>query len=200
LCGNQNAENWKGASIKEDYFRLKGALELIFSKLGIAPTTQELTDKEIVSNGLQYILNTKNIAFAGTVNAAILKAFDINNEVFYAQIVLDVIYKPVSNHKVEFTEVSKFPEVRRDLALLLDEKITFEQIVQVAKKSEKVLLKDINLFDVYQGKNLEAGKKSYAISFTLLDSQATLNDKQIDKVMNKLIKAYEDELGATLRS
>jgi phenylalanyl-tRNA synthetase beta chain len=200
LCGNQNAENWKGASIKEDYFRLKGALELIFSKLGIAPTIQELTDKEIVSNGLQYILNTKNIAYLGTVNATILKAFDINNEVFYAQIVLDDIYKPVSNHKVEFTEVSKFPEVRRDLALLLDEKITFEQIVQVAKKSEKGLLKDINLFDVYQGKNLEAGKKSYAISFTLLDSQATLNDKQIDKVMNKLIKAYEDELGATLRS
>jgi phenylalanyl-tRNA synthetase beta chain len=90
--------------------------------------------------------------------------------------------------------------VRRDLALLLDEKVTFDQIVQVAKKSEKGLLKDINLFDVYQGKNLEAGKKSYAISFTLLDSQATLNDKQIDKVMNKLIKAYEDELGATLRS
>jgi phenylalanyl-tRNA synthetase beta chain len=136
----------------------------------------------------------------GTVNTAILKAFDINNEVFYAQIVLDDIYKPVANHKVEYTEVSKFPEVRRDLALLIDEKITFEQIVQVAKKSEKSLLKDINLFDVYQGKNLEAGKKSYAVSFTLLDSQATLNDKQIEKVMNKLIKAYEDELGATLRS
>jgi phenylalanyl-tRNA synthetase beta chain len=136
----------------------------------------------------------------GTVNTAILKAFDINNEVFYAQIVLDDIYKTVANHKVEYTEVSKFPEVRRDLALLIDEKITFEQIVQVAKKSEKSLLKDINLFDVYQGKNLEAGKKSYAVSFTLLDSQATLNDKQIEKVMNKLIKAYEDELGATLRS
>jgi phenylalanyl-tRNA synthetase beta chain len=140
------------------------------------------------------------LPFIGTVNTAILKAFDINNEVFYAQIVLDDIYKTVANHKVEYTEVSKFPEVRRDLALLIDEKITFEQIVQVAKKSEKSLLKDINLFDVYQGKNLEAGKKSYAVSFTLLDSQATLNDKQIEKVMNKLIKAYEDELGATLRS
>ena len=200
LTGNQNNETWKVASVKEDYFRLKGALELLFSKLGITPTTQELSDKEIVSSGLQYVLNTKNIAFLGTVNTAILKAFDINNEVFYAQIVLDDIYKTVANHKVEYTEVSKFPEVRRDLALLIDEKITFEQIVQVAKKSEKSLLKDINLFDVYQGKNLEAGKKSYAVSFTLLDSQATLNDKQIEKVMNKLIKAYEDELGATLRS
>jgi phenylalanyl-tRNA synthetase beta chain len=114
--------------------------------------------------------------------------------------VLDDIYKPVANHKIEYKEVSKFPEVRRDLALLLDEKISFNQIIETARKSEKNLLKDINLFDVYQGKNLEAGKKSYAVSFTLTDYQATLNDKQIDKVMSKLIKAFEEELGATLRN
>jgi phenylalanyl-tRNA synthetase beta chain len=144
-------------------------------------------------------LNTKYIAFAGAVNTNILKGFDINTEVYFAQIILDDIYKPISNSKVQYSEVSKFPEVRRDLALLLDEKITFDQIVQIAKKSEKSLLKEINLFDVYQGKNLEAGKKSYAVSFILQDVQATLNDKQIDKVMSKLIKAYQEELGASLR-
>jgi phenylalanyl-tRNA synthetase beta chain len=200
LCGNQQTESWNTNRNKEDFFRLKGALTLLFTQLGINPSLKEIADNAIVSNGLAYILNTKTIAFVGVVKGHILKDFDISNEVFYAQIVLDDIYKPVSNHKVEFTEVPKFPEVRRDLALLLDEKMTFEQIVQIAKKSEKTLLKDIQLFDVYQGKNLDSGKKSYAISFTLQDTQATLNDKQIDKVMSKLIKAYEEELGATLRS
>ena len=173
---------------------------MLFSQLGINPTLKEIEENLVVSNGLTYNLNTKSIAFVGTVKGHILKDFDISNEVFYAQIVLDDIYKPISNNKVEFTEVPKFPEVRRDLALLLDEKISFEQIVQIAKKSEKTLLKDIQLFDVYQGKNLDSTKKSYAVSFTLQDMQATLNDKQIDKVMTKLIKAYEEELGATLRS
>ncbi len=199
LTGNQNAESWNTTSTKEDYFRLKGAIETLFNQLGIAPAAKDLNENTLVSKGIQYLLNTKNIAFIGTVKPAILKEFDISNEVFYAQIILDDIYKPVSNNKIEFNEISKFPEVRRDLALLLDEKITFEQIVEVARKSEKSLLKDINLFDVYQGKNLEAGKKSYAVSFTLLDNQATLNEKQIDKVMSKLIKAYQDELGAILR-
>jgi phenylalanyl-tRNA synthetase beta chain len=200
LCGNQQIESWNTSRNREDFFRLKGALALLFSQLGINPTLKEIEENQVVSNGLTYNLNTKSIAFVGTVKGHILKDFDISNEVFYAQIVLDDIYKPVSNNKVEFTEVPKFPEVRRDLALLLDEKISFEQIVQIAKKSEKTLLKDIQLFDVYQGKNLDSSKKSYAVSFTLQDMQATLNDKQIDKVMTKLIKAYEDELGATLRS
>jgi phenylalanyl-tRNA synthetase beta chain len=179
---------------------MKGALEMLFSKLGIQPSIKEIANNAIVEHGLEYTLNAKRIAFVGAVKSQVLKAFDIAQDVFYAEVVLDDLYKPVSNHKVEFTEVPKFPEVRRDLALLIDEKITFEQIASIAKKSEKALLKDIQLFDVYQGKNLEAGKKSYAVSFTLQDAQATLNDKQIDKVMSKLIKAYEDELGATLRS
>jgi phenylalanyl-tRNA synthetase beta chain len=200
LCGNQQIESWNTNRNKEDFFRLKGALSLLFSQLGINPALKEIEENLVVSNGLTYNLNTKSIAFVGTVKGHILKDFDISNEVFYAQIVLDDIYKPISNNKVEFTEVPKFPEVRRDLALLLDEKISFEQIVQIAKKSEKTLLKDIQLFDVYQGKNLDSSKKSYAVSFTLQDMQATLNDKQIDKVMTKLIKAYEEELGATLRS
>jgi phenylalanyl-tRNA synthetase beta chain len=200
LCGNQYSEAWNTNKNKEDFFRLKGTLELLFSQLGISPLAQQLKGISVVSDGIQYTINNKNIAFVGIVQKHILKAFDIVAEVFYAQIVLDDIYKTVSNHKIEFTEVTKFPEVRRDLALLLDEKITFEQIIQIAKKTEKNLLKEVNLFDVYQGKNLDGGKKSYAVSFILQDREATLNDKQIEKVMGKLIKAYEEELGATLRS
>lgn len=200
LCGNQYRESWNTNKNKEDFFRISGVLESLFTKLGISPASSNLADNLLVNGGLKYTLNTKEIAWVGSVNTSILKAFDINSEVFYAQIVLDDIYKPVANHKIEFVEVPKFPEVRRDLALLIDEKITFHQILQIAKKTEKQLLKDVHLFDVYQGKNLEAGKKSYAVSFMLQDTQATLNDKQIDKVMSKLIKAYEEELGATLRS
>ena len=200
LCGNQNTESWNTNRNKEDYFRLKGVLTLLFNQLGINPIAKEITHHIAVSGGLEFSLNSKSIGYTGMVKSQILKDFDITNDVFYAQVILDDIYKPIANHKVEYTEVPKFPEVRRDLALLIDEKVTFEQIAQIAKKTEKNLLKEIQLFDVYQGKNLAVGKKSYAVSFTLQDTQATLNEKQIDKVMSKLIKAYEDELGAALRS
>ncbi|HRG58224.1 MAG TPA: phenylalanine--tRNA ligase subunit beta [Bacteroidia bacterium] len=200
LCGNQYAEAWNSNREKENYFRLKGVLDIIFKHVGISPTASEIANEHTVSTGIQYHLNTKKIGFSGIVKNEITKAFDIQSEIFYAQLHLDELYKPISNQKIIFNEVPKFPEVRRDLALLIDEKIGFEQIIQIAKKSEKNLLKSIQLFDVYQGKNLEAGKKSYAVSFTLQDAEATLNDKQIDKVMSKLIKAYEEELGATLRS
>ena len=200
LCGNQYAEAWNSNREKENYFRLKGVLDILFKQLGIAPSVSEIANEHTVSNGIQYQLNTKNIGFSGIIKNEITKAFDIQTEVFYAQLNLDELYKPISNQKTIFTEVPKFPEVRRDLALLIDEKISFEQIIQIAKKSEKSLLKSVQLFDVYQGKNLEPGKKSYAVSFTLQDTEATLNDKQIDKVMSKLIKAYEEELGASLRS
>lgn len=199
LCGNQYAESWNSSKDKEDYFRLKGVMEALFHQLGLSPNTTLIDHHALLSYGLQYQHNTKEIAVAGMVKSQLLIDFDIQSDVFYAQVLLDDIYKPVANHKVQYTEVPKYPEVRRDLALLIDEKISFAQIEQIAKKSEKHLLKSVSLFDVYQGKNLEPGKKSYAVSFTLQDTEATLNDKQIDKVMSKLIKAYEEELGAVLR-
>lgn len=200
LCGSQYPELWNTGRDKENFFRIKGTLEIMFKQLGLSPAQKVHAPENIVSGGIEYHLNTKLFAFAGIVKNEVLKAFDIPNEVYFAQINLDDLYKPISNHKVNFAEVSKFPEVRRDLALLIDENIGFDQLVQIAKKHEKTLLKSVQLFDVYQGKNLESGKKSYALSFTLQDDGATLNDKQIDKVMSKLIKAYEEETGATLRS
>ncbi len=197
--GNQHAESWQGKPEKENIFRLKGVLQNLFTQLGVNPKAQSEVTNELYSECLQFQLENKTVAYLGTLNNNLLKIFDIPSEVFYAEIMLDDIFNKVSQQKVYYHEVSKFPEVRRDLALLVNENVTYEQMVQLAHKTEKNLLQAVTLFDVYQGKNLEQGKKSYALTFTLLDNKATLTEKQIEKTMNKLIQAFQSELGATLR-
>ena len=128
-----------------------------------------------------------------------LKAFDIDNEVYYADLNWKELMKAIRSVKISYKEISKFPAVKRDLALLLDKNIQFAEIEKIAYETEKKLLKEVELFDVYEGKNLEAGKKSYAVSFLLQDENQTLNDKMIDKIMSKLVKNLEDKLGAQLR-
>jgi phenylalanyl-tRNA synthetase beta chain len=134
----------------------------------------------------------------GTVKKSILKHFDIKQEVLFADFNWNLILKLINN-KIKFTDIPKYPEVRRDLALLVDTSVAFDAIYNVARQTEKSLLKDVNLFDVYEGKNLPEGKKSYAVSFTLQDSTKTLTDEQIDKIMSKLQKNLETEVGASLR-
>ena len=129
----------------------------------------------------------------------LLKAFDINTDVFYADFNWKLILKQLKNSTVKYKDIPKFPEVKRDLALLLDKNVNFEEVEKIAYETERKLLKNVVLFDVYEGKNLEEGKKSYAINFTLQDAEKTLQDKQIDKVMQNLIKAYETKLGAKIR-
>ena len=128
-----------------------------------------------------------------------LKGFDIAQPVFFASIDWKVALKEHSKQRISFKEISKFPEVKRDLALLVDKAVTFAEIEKLAYNTERKLLKQVSLFDVYEGKNLEAGKKSYAVNFTLQDNDKTLNDKQIDAIMQKLIKVYTEQLGAKLR-
>ena len=135
----------------------------------------------------------------GIISKKIQKAFDIDNEVYYAEINWKELMKAIKSAKVNFKELSKFPAVKRDLALLIDKNIQFAEIEKIAYETEKKLLKEVELFDVYEGKNLEPGKKSYAVSFLLQDESATLNDKQIDKIMSKLIANLENKLGAKLR-
>jgi phenylalanyl-tRNA synthetase beta chain len=141
----------------------------------------------------------KRIAAFGVVCKKLLKAFDIDNEVYYADLNWKELMKAIRNNKVSYKEICKYPAVRRDLALLLDKNVQFGEIEKIAYDTEKKLLKEVSLFDVYEGKNLEAGKKSYAVCFMLQDENQTLNDKQIDKIMSKLIKNLEDKLGAKLR-
>jgi phenylalanyl-tRNA synthetase beta chain len=135
----------------------------------------------------------------GMVNKKVLKHFGISQEVMFADFNWDNVLTMAKNNSIKFKDIPKYPEVRRDFALLIDDDITFEQIDTIAIQTEKQLLKDVDLFDVYQGKNLPEGKKSYAVSFILQDENSTLTDKQIDKIMGKLQANFEKELGAELR-
>jgi phenylalanyl-tRNA synthetase beta chain len=141
----------------------------------------------------------KTLAVYGIVNAQTLKKFNIEQNVYYADLQWENLIKEIENHSVTFSEISKFPEVKRDLSLLIDNKIQFAEIEQIARETERKLLKSINLFDVYEGKNLESGKKSYAVSFVLQDESKTLTDSQIDSIMNKIRSNLENRLGAKLR-
>ena len=133
------------------------------------------------------------------IKKSVLKQFGITQDVLYADFDWDTVLEVAQHNTIKFVDIPKYPAVKRDFALLLDDKVSFESIYTIAKQTEKQLLKDINLFDVYQGKNLPKGKKSYAVSFTLQDERKTLTDKQIDKIMNKLQTSFEKQLGAELR-
>src|SRR5574344_1931006 len=140
----------------------------------------------------------KKLVELGVIAKRILKNMEIENDVFFADINWTLLMKAVKKVSVNYTDVPRFPAVRRDLALLLDKSVQFADIERLAYDAERKLLKQVALFDVYEGKNLEAGKKSYAVSFLLQDENATLNDKQIDKIMTKLIATYENKLDAKL--
>ena len=152
----------------------------------------------MISEGISLYVGEDLIVEFGSVKKSVLKHFDIKQEVLFADFNWDAVLKYVSN-KIRFTDIPKYPEVRRDLALLVDNSVGFDSIYNLAKQTEKGLLKNVNLFDVYEGKNLPEGKKSYAVSFTLQDATKTLTDDQIDKIMGKLLKNFESQLGASLR-
>lgn len=135
----------------------------------------------------------------GIVRGEIRRSLDIDFDVYYAELSWTQLMKETKKSKVTFTDISKFPAVKRDLALLLDRSVQFAEIEKIARESERKLLKEVTLFDVYEGKNLPAGKKSYAVSFFLQDETKTLNDKQIDAIMQRIRKNMEEKLGASLR-
>ena len=144
-------------------------------------------------------INGKKLVEFGVVSGKMLKSFSIENPIYFADFYMDVLFIELKNNKVIFAELPKYPEVRRDLALLLDKNVQYNQLRDLAFRSERKLLQSVDLFDVYEGKGVPEGKKSYAISYILRDDEKTLNDKQIEKIMQKLVSAYERELGAQLR-
>jgi phenylalanyl-tRNA synthetase beta chain len=198
VTGNRNQENWTSSQTPSDFFLFKGYVNGVLSRLGIQKTQNLPLNSDVFSEGVAIGFGTDVLVEFGVVKKSVLKHFDIKQEVLFADFNWDLILKLISN-KIKYTAIPKYPEVRRDLSLLLDENVSFEAIYAIARQSEKALLKDINLFDVYQGKNLPEGKKSYAVSFTIQDNTKTLTDVQIDKIMNKLQKNFETELGASLR-
>ncbi len=199
LTGNQYADSWTNPSKKTDFFFLKSVVENILIRLGIADFSDGPLENSSFSEGIKLICKNLDLVEFGAVKKSILKHFEIKQEVLYANFNWDAIMKLVRNQGIVFQDIPKYPEVRRDLALLLDSKTKFKEIFEIAFQSEKKLLKNISLFDVYTGNNLPNGKKSYAVSFTLQDEKNTLTDGQIDKIMEKLQLRFKTELGAEIR-
>ena len=202
LTGKCISNSWAHPDMNSSVYELKAYVLNIFSRLGVnlgAMVFGNLSD-DIYSVAISiHTRGGKLVATFGVLSKKLQKAFDIDNEVYYADINWKELMKAIKGKKVTYTEISKYPAVKRDLALLIDKKVQFAEIEKIAYETDKKLLKSVELFDVYEGKNLEAGKKSYAVSFVLQDENATLNDKQIDKLMQKLIANLQNKLDAKLR-
>ncbi|WP_299053110.1 phenylalanine--tRNA ligase subunit beta [uncultured Polaribacter sp.] len=199
FTGNQNKDNWTVENKKSDFFYAKGIVINILERLGISNLKTTPTKQDIFSEGISINLGKSKVVEFGVVSQPILKEFSIKQEVLFADFNWDAILKLASNKKMKVSELPKFPAVKRDLALLLDDKITYNEIHNLAFQAEKNLLKEVDLFDVYQGDKLPEGKKSYAVSFLLQDVSKTLTEKQIDKVMQKLLQTFEKNVSAVLR-
>lgn len=199
LTGNRHNDSWALSSKTNDFFFLKTVIENILGRLGISSTDSEPTENDQFSEGLVLKSKKKDLVCFGIVNKSTLKKFDIKQEVLFADFNWDTISTLVVENDIVFSPIPKYPEVKRDFALLLDDEVPFKKIYDLGRNTEKKLIKSINLFDVYKGSKLPKGKKSYAISFTLQDDKSTLTDKQIDKIMSKLQARYKKELGAELR-
>lgn len=202
LTGKKVSNSWAHADENTSVYELKAYVENILKRLGLDLrnlVVGNLSDDIFATALSVHTKGGKRLASFGIVTKKILKSFDIDNDVYYADLNWKELMKAIRSVKISYKELSKFPAVKRDLALLLDKNIQFAEIEKIAYETEKKLLKEVELFDVYEGKNLESGKKSYAVSFLLQDETQTLNDKVIDKIMSKLIKNLEDKLGAKLR-
>ncbi len=202
VTGKRVEGSWAHADEKSSFYELKAYVQNIFTRLGVNPgiVVTETSDNNIFGKALALKARSgKVLCEMGTVSHKLLKKADIDQEVFYADINWNNIMRAIKKNEVLYHDISKFPSVSRDLALLIDKSVQFEQIEQIARQTEKKLLKSVELFDVYEGKNLPEGKKSYAVNFILQDESKTLNDKQIEAIMNKLINNLKQKLGAELR-
>ena len=199
LSGNIYPETWNAPQEKTNFYYLKGYVKAIFDRLGITDLKETPSQEAIYQEGITLWLGQTAVASLGVLKNNILQHFDIKQQVFYADILWDHLLANLSK-EVKYREIPKYPEVRRDLALLLDSEVSFETLHSIALQTEKELLKKVALFDVYQGDKLPKGKKSYAMSFILQDNNKTLTDKQIDKTMAALVEAFEKQTGAQLRS
>ncbi len=202
ISGNKEKESWAAAQNGSSFFQLRSFVENLTKRYGLklSELKAESFSNDLISEGLVFAnKNGKKIAEIGIVHPKLQKQFEIANTVYYADLMMDNIILEQKNNQTRFSELPKYPEARRDLALLIDKQVSFGQIRQLAERTEKKLLRNVELFDVYEGKGVPAGEKSYAVSFTLRDDEKTLKDKQIDKIMQRLIFIFEKELGAQLR-
>ena len=202
LTGNKAAQSWVRKEEKTSFYQLHAYVNNIFVRMGVdlSKITIERLENELFADGLVLkAVNGKALGFIGIVNRKQLKAFDIDQEVYYADLDWNALIKQNKQYKAVILDLPKYPEVKRDFALLVDQSIEFADLARAAFATERKLLKNVYLFDVYEGKNLEAGKKSYALSFILQDAENTLKDTQIENIMNRLKATFEEKFNATLR-
>jgi phenylalanyl-tRNA synthetase beta chain len=203
LTTGKSIESWQAKRVDEDFYYLKNILNNIFLELRVNTSRFEL--KQIENESYLYALayiardSKKTIATVGMLKPSLCKKWDIKQSVFYADVDWTLLYKYIPSSSVRYSEISKFPEVRRDLALVVKEEVTFGEMEALAYQTEKKLLKKVSLFDVYKGDKLPEGHKQYALSFVLQDNEKTLTDKQIEAIMSKLLKTFEQKLDAKLR-
>ncbi|MDY0779690.1 phenylalanine--tRNA ligase subunit beta [Tenacibaculum sp. IB213877] len=199
VTGNRTKDSWKVATQTSDFFYVKGIVTGLLTRLGINNVKTSPVKSDVFSEGISLSLGKTKLVDFGVVKRKLLKEFSIKQEVLFADFNWDNILSLVGNKKIKVADLPKFPAVKRDLALLIDNKVEFKEIYNLAFQSERNLLKEVDLFDVYEGDKLPEGKKSYAVSFVIQDENKTLNDKQIDKIMQKLQQTFEKNVGAELR-
>jgi len=201
MTGSTFRKSWNSKSEPTDFYNMKAYVELVISRLGVSTHSLGISEsgKKYFTESIAYLHNNKVLAEAGRISKNYLQKFDIRQEVYYGHIDWDFLLSIIKNMKISFRELPKYPAVRRDLALLIDRNIKFSQIREIAFRTEKNILQEVSLFDVYESDTLGQNKKSYAVSFILRDDVRTLTDKNIDKVMHNLITVYEKEIKAQIR-
>ncbi|MGF1557606.1 MAG: phenylalanine--tRNA ligase subunit beta [Flavobacteriaceae bacterium] len=199
ITGDRNESSWSAPVKKNDFYFLKTIVENILLRLGIRDFKNLPITKSDFSEGIYLSYNKKKLVSLGIVKKSIIKKFDIKQEIVSADFHWDTILELLCKNEISFKEIPKYPEVKRDFALLINNQTTFQEVHDLAFQTERTFLKNVQLFDVYTGDKVPSGKKSYAVSFTLQDAKTTLTDNQIDKIMNKLRLRYEQELNAELR-
>jgi len=201
ITGKTGKESWNNKTGLSDFYHMKSVTEMIFARFGIDANLMSNgeSNKKYFSESVTYIINNKVLAETGKLSKKMLSRFDIGQDVFYSHIDWDLLTRLIGKKTINFSELPKYPSVRRDMAMLLDREVKFIRIRDIAFKTERNVLREVNLFDVYESESLGANKKSYAVSFILRDDLRTLTDKNIDKVMDNLRRAFEKELGAVIR-
>jgi phenylalanyl-tRNA synthetase beta chain len=201
MTGRTQAENWNATGKAVDFFELRGHLEVILNRLAISPDQWTILPFRSghLDDGLQYSVGGKAVLTIGSIPNHLLKVFDCRQTIYYAEVNWDRVFSMIPASNIRYRGIPKFPEVRRDLALVVDQDVTFAQIEKLAYQTEKKLLKKIGLFDVYEGEKIASGKKSYALSFMLQDDDKTLTDKEIEKAMGKILHAMTANFNAQLR-
>lgn len=199
VSGRRHPENWMNHNETVSFYYLKGIVENLLARIGLNNLKFSASESSLYSEGLDIKCKKKLVGSIGKVNKALMKAADLDQETYYAELNWNNIFELVKQVKIKYEAVPKFPAVRRDLSLLLDKEVTFNELVSVATQTERNLLKEVGLFDVYEGKNLPEGKKSYTLYFILQDEEKTLNDKVIDKIMGKMQHQFENKFNAQLR-